>query len=1107
MVGTRRRFLVLVAVLTVLSAVNAPGAAHFGGVPGKTLGRGPHLRPAELGAGTFAGLVDPNAALASQSGTTANPPNDAGASPAYDGSLEYQGGVVQHDPTLYAIFWLPSGDHSCANLPCHYEPGIIDGDFGNTSTGYLGYAGLMDRYLQDVGSTGEAMVASQYYDTTSGFARSIGTSYHFGGQWRDTSAYPHSGSGSDPLQDADIQGAVNRALTANPSWKDRVNSTFFVFTALGIESCKDPTNGCTLNVTTRPPGWSSVSYCAYHSYFTDANRHTAVYANMPDVETWPSVIGEGCHATGALPNGDIYADNEFTTLSHELFESATDPTNPGGWRDNTSQSESGDPCANHFGYNPYFGPSNTNVNGHLYNVQEEASNENGGCSEDVSQPGDGSYYLLYGPYTVTAGLSTGNINLAQTVLAPNRNCCGTANPSIDWGDGTSSEPGGDTGCIICNLTGSHTYAFDPSASYPKTYTVTVTYWTGLYFCGCFLDSDTKRSISLHIIVFQPTTDTLTIAADNQTMSYGGTVPTFTASIGGFINGDTSSVITGLTCGATDGQGHPVSSTTPVGTYTITCSNATAPSYYVISYAAGTLVVNPAPLTITADNQTKVYGAQLPALTWTGTGWVNGDGPGTLTTQPACTTTATAQSHVSGNPYSITCSGAAAANYAIGYSAGTLTVTTAPLTIRADNQTMPYGGPLPALTVSYSGLVNGDTPASLTTPPTCTTTATAASHVSGNPYGITCSGAVDTDYSISYVAGRLTIQPASLTITADNKTVQYSDQIPALTVSYAGFANGDGSGVLSGTLTCSSNANVTANGQVLSPAGAYTITCTGLSDGDYTITFKTGTLTVATEDTVIRPAQNNPSAVAVTEPGGSAPAMTFTARITEVADGSYGDITLAKPINFTLTPIGSGSSYNCTTSTPTKVVPATSISPGFEVVGCTIPAGTAVNVYDVTVSVGGSFYHGSADTVVTVYDPSQTGVESGSGTVTNPNTGNTVSFGFTASRNKSGGVVGKMLYLETDSNGTPVAVLKGNVMSTLAVTTTNGSYPETAKITGKATLNGVGNYSYTLQGLDAAGGMNPDADQYGLQVTDPNKVGVPSLSFGLQNLLTGNILAS
>jgi hypothetical protein len=504
-----------------------------------------------------------------------------------------------------------------------------------------------------------------------------------------------------------------------------------------------------------------------------------------------------------------------------------------------------------------------------------------------------------------------------------------------------------------------------------------------------------------------------------------------------------------------------------------------------------------------------YGGTVPTLTWHANFPNNGDSASSLSTQPTCVAAHTTD-HVAGSPYvgAITCSGAVDSNYTIGYAAGNLSITPASLTITADDQTMTYGGTVPTLTWK-ANFANGDSAASLTIQPTCTATHT-TDHVAGSPYvgAITCSGAADTDYNISYAAGDLTITPANLTITADNKSVQYSDLLPPLTVSYNGFVNGDGSGVLGGTLACSTTASVAANGQVLSPAGPYTITCSGLSDTDYTVKFMSGTLTVTTEGTVVKPAQNNPSAIQVTKPGGSAPAMTFSARITEVADPgetAFGDITNAKPITFSLNPIGPGSSYSCSTSSPTQVVPATSTTPGFEVVSCTIPAGTPVNVYDVHVSVGGNFYQGAADRVVTVFDPSQAGVQSGGGTLINPKDGNTVSFGFTASYNKGGGTVGKMFYVETDNTGTQVVSLKGNVMSTLAITRTNGTYPETATITGKATLNGVGNYSYILQGLDALGGVQPDADQFGMQVTDPTKAPVTSLSFGLQPLQTGNIL--
>ena len=146
--------------------------------------------------------------------------------------------------------------------------------------------------------------------------------------------------------------------------------------------------------------------------------------------------------------------------------------------------------------------------------------------------------------------------------------------------------------------------------------------------------------------------------------------------------------------------------------------------------AGTLTVTPAALTITADNQTKVYGAALPTLTASYTGFVNGDTSASLTTQPTLATTADATSHSSGNPYAITASGAVDSDYSIAYVGGTLTVTPAALTITADNQTKVYGAALPMLTASYTGFVNGDSSASLTTQPTLTTTASASSHVVG-----------------------------------------------------------------------------------------------------------------------------------------------------------------------------------------------------------------------------------------------------------------------------------------------------------------------------------------------------------------------------------------
>jgi hypothetical protein len=290
----------------------------------------------------------------------------------------------------------------------------------------------------------------------------------------------------------------------------------------------------------------------------------------------------------------------------------------------------------------------------------------------------------------------------------------------------------------------------------------------------------------------------------------------------------------------------VCTVTPTGTVhtvaTGTCSitdSQSGSNTYIPTSATESFSISPAPLTITANNQTKVYGAALPVLSASYGGLVNGDTSASIFGQPILTTTATSASHVSGSPYTITPSGAVDANYTISYMPGSLTVTTAPLTITANNAGKLYGAALPVLSASYGGFVNGDTTASLTTTPTLSTTATSASHVSGSPYAITPSGAVDPDYTISYQPGSLSVTPAPLTITADSMSKVYGAAVPALTASYSGFVNGDTTASLSTSPTISTTATAT------SPvAGSpYPITASGAVDADYTIGYGPGSLTV------------------------------------------------------------------------------------------------------------------------------------------------------------------------------------------------------------------------------------------------------------------------
>jgi hypothetical protein len=313
------------------------------------------------------------------------------------------------------------------------------------------------------------------------------------------------------------------------------------------------------------------------------------------------------------------------------------------------------------------------------------------------------------------------------------------------------------------------------------------------------------------------------------MVYGGTVPVITASYAGFVAGDTAaSLTTGPTCTTT------ATSHSAVGSYPSNCTGA-VDSNYTIGYVAGTVTVRPVPLTITASSGTMVYGGTVPTITASYAGFVNGDTAASLTTAPTCSTTATSHSAVGSYPSN--CAGAVDANYTIGYVAGTVTVTVTPvpLTITASSGPMVYGGTVPVITAIYSGFVAGDTAASLTTAPTCSTTAT--SHSPVGSYPSSCTGAVDSNYTISYTPGAVTVTPATLTITASGGTMVYGAPVPTITASYAGFVAGDTAASLTTAPTCTTTA--TSHSAV----GSYPSSCTGAVDANYTIGYVAGTVTV------------------------------------------------------------------------------------------------------------------------------------------------------------------------------------------------------------------------------------------------------------------------
>ena len=190
------------------------------------------------------------------------------------------------------------------------------------------------------------------------------------------------------------------------------------------------------------------------------------------------------------------------------------------------------------------------------------------------------------------------------------------------------------------------------------------------------------------------------------------------------------------------------------------------------------------------------------------------------------------------------------------SAAQVTISNAtPLTITASSVSVTVGTPVPAITASYasSSFVSPDSTTTLSTAtrqPICTTTYTTSSPV--GTYPTSCSSAIDTNYTISYATGLVTVTAATpiLTITAPSPSPTTFGSIPSgatsngLTVTisannaiYSGFVNGDTKSSLTGTLSCITDYTT------ISPPDTYITSCHGLTSNKYTINYVDGSFTV------------------------------------------------------------------------------------------------------------------------------------------------------------------------------------------------------------------------------------------------------------------------
>jgi 6-phosphogluconolactonase (cycloisomerase 2 family) len=326
---------------------------------------------------------------------------------------------------------------------------------------------------------------------------------------------------------------------------------------------------------------------------------------------------------------------------------------------------------------------------------------------------------------------------------------------------------------------------------------------------------------------------LTVMIDSATRVYGDPDPAFTGTITGLRGTD---VITAT-------YSTPATAASPVGTYPIVASfndpGGVLDNYNLI-VTNGTLTITPAPLSVTADNASRVYGDPNPVFTGTIVGIKNGDKITATYTSIANASSAVGAYPIVANLIDLTNK---LGNYTVTKVDGVLTITPAPLTVTAANSSRLYGDPNPVFTGTIVGIKNGDAITATYSSP-----ATVLSDVGTYPI---IPALVDPtlklgNYAVTSINGVLTINPSPLTFTVANASRIYGNPNPAFTGTFVGLKNGD---VLTVTFT---------SADITSPVGTYPIVpvVSGAKAIDYSVVVNGGVLTIT------------PAPLSVTGPSGN-----------------------------------------------------------------------------------------------------------------------------------------------------------------------------------------------------------------------------------------------
>jgi hypothetical protein len=309
----------------------SPDAADFEASRNAKIYR--HAMPAHNQNGKLLRAIEPKT---NRAAVNASAPAVALGHNRFPGDLSYNGGAVLQNVVSHGVFI--NASKACPVPSCWGAPLA---------------------FLSDLGKSNFMHVTDQYVGTTASGRYTVGATF-----------FASFTKPKTPLTDASM-AAIAHAVAAKGGFSGYVHIVH-LFLPPNQDVCFDST----FSVCYSPDNSASFFFCAYHSSadFTDIGHvlySVEPYQNVP-----------GCEVVPGTPNGTLM-DSTNNVLSHELIEAITDPDGS-AWFNTTNLdnlfAEIGDECSFVSVAAGAFDPSVVQLNGHLYAIQPEYSNQGHVCA-------------------------------------------------------------------------------------------------------------------------------------------------------------------------------------------------------------------------------------------------------------------------------------------------------------------------------------------------------------------------------------------------------------------------------------------------------------------------------------------------------------------------------------------------------------------------------------------------------------------------------------------------------------------------------------------------------------------------------------------------------